>query len=164
MATSKYVAHLETQVQDWQRKLALVDRVLNLWSEMQRTWSHLESIFAGSGSENIRQKLPQDSQRFDETNAHFKDILTILLAQKNLLSMATVDGIVQQLQKLDEQLQLCEKALCKYLDSKKIAFPRFYFIATTSLMDILSNGNNPLLVQRSFTVLLLTYVTLKSGF
>ena len=38
---------------------------------------------------------------------------------------------------------MCEKALADYMESKRRAFPRFYFVSTADLLDILSNGNNP---------------------
>lgn len=41
------------------------------------------------------------------------------------------------------RLSLCEKALTEYLDTKRLAFPRFYFISSADLVDILSNGTNP---------------------
>jgi hypothetical protein len=42
--------------------------------------------------------------------------------------------------------QVCEKALADYMESKRRAFPRFYFVSTADLLDILSNGNNPVKV------------------
>lgn len=44
-------------------------------------------------------------------------------------------------------LQVCEKALADYMESKRRAFPRFYFVSTADLLDILSNGNNPVKVS-----------------
>lgn len=41
------------------------------------------------------------------------------------------------------RLSLCEKALTEYLDTKRLAFPRFYFVSSADLLDILSNGTNP---------------------
>lgn len=41
------------------------------------------------------------------------------------------------------RLCLCEKALAEYLDTKRLAFPRFYFISSSDLLDILSNGTAP---------------------
>jgi hypothetical protein len=43
--------------------LSTADQVISVWMEVQRTWSHLESIFIGS--EDIRNQLPEDSKRFD---------------------------------------------------------------------------------------------------
>ena len=42
-----------------------------------------------------------------------------------------------------KELNLCEKALQEFIDGKKKAFPRFYFVSTTDLLDILSSGNSP---------------------
>ena len=38
---------------------------------------------------------------------------------------------------------MCERSLNDYLEQKKKAFPRFYFVSNQALLDILSNGNNP---------------------
>jgi hypothetical protein len=40
------------------------------------------------------------------------------------------------------------KALAEYLETKHLAFPRFYFASSADLLDILSNGNHPLRVAR----------------
>lgn len=40
-------------------------------------------------------------------------------------------------------MKVCEKALNDFLDSKRRAFPRFYFVSVNDLLDILSNGNAP---------------------
>ena len=70
MLTSKYIAHFLEEVSTWQRKLSVADQAISIWFEVQRTWSHLESIFIGS--EDIRHQLPQDSERFDDIDSDFK--------------------------------------------------------------------------------------------
>ena len=50
------------QVSRWQRKLGNVDLTINVWLEVQKKWSNLQSIFSGSG--DIRIQLPEDSKRF----------------------------------------------------------------------------------------------------
>ena len=70
MLTSKYIAHFLTEVTGWQKKLSQADQVITILLEVQRTWSHLESIFIGS--EDIRSQLPTDSKRFDGIDKDFK--------------------------------------------------------------------------------------------
>lgn len=39
-------------------------------------------------------------------------------------------------------------AVQDYLETKRIAFPRFYFVAPADLLDILSKGSNPQAILR----------------
>ena len=73
MLSSKYIPFFLVEVSGWQKKLSQADQVLTIMLEVQRTWSHLESIFVGS--EDIRNQLPEDSARFDKV---FKFYITIL--------------------------------------------------------------------------------------
>ena len=70
MMTSKFVGYFLEQVSQWQKKLSTTDSVIVIWFEVQRTWSHLESIFIGS--EDIRAQLPEHSKQFDKIDTDFK--------------------------------------------------------------------------------------------
>ena len=59
---------------------------------------------------------------------------------------------------LNYRLALCEKALAEYLETKRLAFPRFYFVSAADLLDILSKGNQPIEVSR-----LIPYHSYNSG-
>lgn len=66
----------------------------------------------------------------------------------NVLEATSRDGLSQKLEGLQKELTLCEKALAEYLETKRLAFPRFYFVSSADLLDILSNGNQPKTVTR----------------
>jgi len=51
------------------------------------------------------------------------------------------------LEKVQEDLTVCEKALNEFMNAKRTAFPRFYFVSPADLLDILSNGNMPVKVM-----------------
>uniref|UniRef100_A0A8U8C9W7 Dynein axonemal heavy chain 17 n=1 Tax=Geospiza parvula TaxID=87175 RepID=A0A8U8C9W7_GEOPR len=151
LMSSKYIAFFLEEVSAWQRKLSTADSVISLWFEVQRTWSHLESIFIGS--EDIRAQLPQDSKRFEGIDVDFKELAYEVQKTPNVVEATNKPGLSQQLEDIQSRLSLCEKALAEYLDMKRLAFPRFYFISSADLLDILSNGTNPQLVQRHLSKL-----------
>uniref|UniRef100_A0A8C0G3E5 Dynein axonemal heavy chain 11 n=1 Tax=Chelonoidis abingdonii TaxID=106734 RepID=A0A8C0G3E5_CHEAB len=148
---SKYVEYFIEQVTSWQRTLNVADSVIFIWMEVQRTWSHLESIFIGS--DDIRTQLPEDAKRFDGVHADFKELMMETANTKNVLEATTKPNLYEKLESLQHRLSLCEKALAEYLETKRIAFPRFYFISSADLLDILSKGTQPRQVTHHLTKL-----------
>ena len=126
---------------------------------MQRTWSHLESIFIGS--EDIRKQLPLDSKRFDEIDTDFKKMMTEMAKATHVIKATNIPGLAEKLEVIQAKLSLCEKALAEYLETKRLAFPRFYFASSTDLLDILSNGNQPIKVAKHLTKLFDSMAKLK---
>ncbi|PNJ55825.1 DNAH11 isoform 1 [Pongo abelii] len=138
---SKYVEYFIEQVLSWQNKLNIADLVIFTWMEVQRTWSHLESIFVCS--EDIRIQLVKDARRFDGVDAEFKELMFKTAKVENVLEATCRPNLYEKLKDLQSRLSLCEKALTEYLETKRIAFPRFYFISSADLLDILSKGAQP---------------------
>ena len=66
---------------------------------------------------------------------------------KNVVDATNIPKLYERLDTLQGQLTLCEKALAEYLETKRLAFPRFYFVSSADLLDILSNGNDPTVVS-----------------
>ncbi|XP_040289656.1 dynein heavy chain 11, axonemal [Bufo bufo] len=143
---SKYVEYFIEQVSSWQKRLNLADSVIYIWMEVQRTWSHLESIFIGS--EDIRNQLPEDAKRFDGVDADFKELMFETEKIRNVLDATNRPKLYETLDELQTRLSLCEKALSQYLETKRLAFPRFYFVSSADLLDILSKGSQPKQVTR----------------
>ncbi|DBB00312.1 TPA: Dynein beta chain, flagellar outer arm [Trebouxia sp. C0004] len=66
----------------------------------------------------------------------------------NVVEACNLEGRQERLDGLLSQLEMCEKALQDYLETKRVAFPRFYFVAPADLLDILSKGSNPQFILR----------------
>ncbi|XP_036372722.1 dynein heavy chain 9, axonemal [Megalops cyprinoides] len=151
LMSSKYIAFFLEEVSAWQKKLSTADSVISIWFEVQRTWSHLESIFIGS--EDIRSQLPEDSKRFEGIDTDFKELANDAKKTPNVVEATNKPGLYNKLEDIQSRLSLCEKALAEYLDTKRLAFPRFYFISSADLLDILSNGTDPHQVQHHLSKL-----------
>ncbi len=61
----------------------------------------------------------------------------------NVVRYCNRPGLYEELENIQGRLSVCEKALAEYLETKRLAFPRFYFISSADLLDILSKGNLP---------------------
>ncbi|XP_076016721.1 dynein axonemal heavy chain 11 [Genypterus blacodes] len=138
---SKHVDHFLFQVLELQKQLTVADSVLIVWMEVQRTWVYLESIF--KGCDDICQQLPADAHRFLAIDSDFQELMLDSAKTKNVIEATNKPHLYGKLEDLQKRLALCEKALAEYLETKRLAFPRFYFISSADLLDILSKGSRP---------------------
>ncbi|XP_049491312.1 dynein axonemal heavy chain 9-like [Panthera uncia] len=95
----------------------------------------------------------QDSERFEGIDVDFKELAYDAQKTPNVVEATNKPGLYEKLEGLQSRLHLCEKALAEYLDTKRLAFPRFYFLSSSDLLDILSNGTAPQEVQRHLSKL-----------
>jgi dynein heavy chain len=149
MQASKYIKVFEEQVNTWLKKLGMVEAVCQVWGSVQDKWMQLESIFIGS--EDIRAQLPEDSKRFDTIDEDWRGLMSECSGIPSALEVCNRENMLEKLEKLEEMLDMCQKALDEYLGTKRTAFPRFYFVAPADLLDILSKGSNPLLIQPHYS-------------
>lgn len=77
-----------------------------------------------------------------------QELVAEMVANPHVLKATNRSGLFARLEALQAELTLCEKTLAEYLETKRLAFPRFYFVSTADLLDILSNGNQPSKVTR----------------
>ena len=141
MMGSRYLSTFEEEVTGWQSKLSGVADVVTIMNEIQRTWAYLETLFIGS--EEVKKELPEDTERFAGIDVDVKRVLKNFFEIKNASKACNEEGVFKLLEETQHKLELCEKSLANYLEQKRRIFPRFYFVSTSDLLDILSNGNQP---------------------
>ena len=114
-----------------------IGEVIDVWMLVQRKWMYLESIFIGSG--DIRTQLPEEAARFDRIDKSFKKVMNETAKNNIVMEACNIDGRLALLQDLSNQLEACQKSLSDYLESKRNAFPRFFFISDDELLSILGS-------------------------
>jgi len=141
MSQGKFVEFFKDQVGHWLKTLRKVDSVLTVWVKVQKNWKRLETIFLAS--EDIRSQLPEDTKRFEELDIEWKEVMADAGNTPQVVDACVKENMEEKLMKFHQIIESCEKSLNDYLEQKKKAFPRFYFVSNQALLDILSNGNNP---------------------
>lgn len=138
---ARFVDFFRGRVVSWTGTLSTVETVLKQWLSVQRLWASLEAIFLTSA--DIRSQLPEDTKRFETLDQEFKDLMGQAVDTPSVVEACTEAGREEVLRNLHRGLEECQRSLNEYLDTKKAAFPRFYFVSNVALLDILSHGNNP---------------------
>ncbi|XP_039318214.1 dynein axonemal heavy chain 6 isoform X2 [Saimiri boliviensis] len=144
LASSRYVGPLKTRVDEWQKQLALFNQTLEEWLTCQRNWLYLESIFSAP---DIQRQLPAEAKMFLQVDKSWKEIMRKVNRLPNALRAATQPGLLETFQNNNALLDQIQKCLEAYLESKRVIFPRFYFLSNDELLEILAQTRNPQAVQ-----------------
>jgi dynein heavy chain 2 len=124
-------------------KISTLDFVLHTLNSIQRKWVYLEPIFS-------RGALPAEESRFKRVDESFKDIVNTVVRDPKLFYLADEQifpKLSDNLRNMLDQLERCQKALTEFLEAKRSAMPRFYFIGDDDLLEILGQAKNPNVIQ-----------------
>lgn len=138
MSASKFVTAFMETVQKWEKVLSRIGEVTEVWMHVQRKWMYLESIFIGG---DIRQQLPEEAAKFDRIDKTFKKLMSETARNNVVLDACSAEGRLELLKGLSSELEACQKSLTDYLESKRNAFPRFFFISDEELLSILGSSD-----------------------
>ncbi|KAJ3172703.1 Dynein heavy chain 2, axonemal, partial [Geranomyces variabilis] len=145
MKASKFFVAFEGQVDHWERTLSRIMEVIEMLLQVQRQWMYLENIFVGA--EDIRKQLPKESSVFDTVNNAWKAIMSRMIEDKNVLKATHQPELLEKLTDMNTKLEKIQKSLDMYLETKRQAFPRFYFLSNDDLLEILGQAKDPNAVQ-----------------
>uniref|UniRef100_A0A8C5QQJ6 Dynein axonemal heavy chain 1 n=1 Tax=Leptobrachium leishanense TaxID=445787 RepID=A0A8C5QQJ6_9ANUR len=144
MSFSPFKKPFEERISSWEAKLRLTQDVLEEWLTCQRSWLYLEPIFS---SEDINRQLPVESKRYQTMERTWRKIMKSAEENKQVISLCPDPRLLQSLRECNKLLELVQKGLSDYLETKRAAFPRFYFLSDDELLEILSQTKDPTAVQ-----------------
>ena len=140
---SQFYRAFEDRGRVYEEKLATLDVCLHTLNSIQRKWVYLEPIFE-------RGALPQEQRRFKGVDDEFREIMGKIQMDPKLFQLADEHvhhNLKDTLLSMLDQLERCQKALAEFLEEKRDAFSRFYFIGDDDLLEILGQAKNPAVIQ-----------------
>ena len=118
--------------------------IFDEWLLLQRVWLYLAPLF---NSEDIVEHLPHETRRFAAVDALWRKTMADALRTKNALRVCNAPELWKKLSDANRFLEKIQKGLNDYLDTKRLAFPRFFFLSNDELLEILAQSKNPRAVQ-----------------
>ncbi len=146
MKSSKFYVSFQAKIDDWEKTLSTISEVVESLLGVQRKWIYLESIFMSGG--DIAKQLPHEYTLFVNVNSDFLKVMESFHRDPIARRTCLADGLLPLIGKMDEGLEKIQKSLDQYLETKRMIFPRFYFVSDDDLLEILGQSKDPVAVQK----------------
>ena len=134
----------EQRINEWEGWLTYTLQLVEYWIKVQQVWMYLEPIFS---SPDIIKHLAQATSKFKEVDINWRSMMGKLNSNKLILEFTKNRKYLDILKESHTHLEYVQKELNSYLDGKRASFPRFYFLSSDELLEILSETKDPLKVQ-----------------
>ena len=144
MRSSRYIKPFAARASAWEKLLRNVEEIIENWLKVQGTWLYLEPIFS---SDDIQKQMPAENERFKVVDGTWRESMAATAANPKVTTVAKTEGLVERLKEANVLLDLIQKGLNDYLETKRLFFPRFFFLSNDELLEILAETKDPRRVQ-----------------
>eukprot|EP00951_Prasinocladus_malaysianus_P022062 scaffold183895_cov39-Prasinocladus_malaysianus.AAC.3 len=144
MCASPFIKALEKEANAWNDLLNTLQDMLDNWLTCQGVWQYLEPIFS---SPDIMKQMPEEGEKFQQVDQMWREMMEEAAKTPACLIIAQDKERLRMLQECNSLLDDIQKGLAAYLEVKRVAFPRFFFLSNDEMLEILSETKDPLRVQ-----------------
>ena len=95
----------------------------------------------------IGYQIPTEGAAFMTMDRSWRRLVGLIRDKPNAMDAPLIPDLLEDLRSANHDLDVVEKGLNDFLDTKKLAFPRFFFLSNDELLEILSEAKDPLKIQ-----------------
>ncbi|OHT04040.1 Dynein heavy chain family protein [Tritrichomonas foetus] len=150
LLTSPFIAPVKKRAVERLQFLHLAHDTLEAWIECQRSWLYLQPIFTGT---SIQQKLFREARDWKTVDKIWAGIMTLTHNHPDFVNVMHRDKLLENLQQCNTLLESITQGLNAYLETKRHAFPRFFFLSNDELITILSHTKDFDIIMKSMSKL-----------
>ena len=141
---------LNTRIKAKETQFQNIANNMDLWYSVQVLWGSLQSFFIGG---DIRKDLPGPTKQFEQADKDWIKLMDKAVGTKSVTLLCSGTELTPVLNEIDKILKSCEQSLDRYLQDKREYFPRFFFVSTTVLLDILSKRTDPSSIKNNLCII-----------
>ena len=129
-------------------KLSHISDVIEQWLICQQKWCYLEPIF---GQYEVQRQFASQTTKFRVIDRRWRAIMRTAQKEPKVLIATSQSAMMNTLSEANTVMETILHSLESYLDSKRMSFPRFFFLSNEDLFEIVSQSHNPQAVQPYLT-------------
>ena len=146
IGSSPNIKFLEADINSMKNSMIKTQEVIDLWVKVQKQWQYLQPIFA---SDDIQRQMPKEYSKFENIDKIWFSIMSSTEKNPNVNEACSHQKILENFQQCFDTSELIIKNLNDYLNTKREAFPRFYFLPNEELLMILAQTREVQMIQKS---------------
>ena len=123
MSFSPFKGPFAQRIEDWEKLLTLMSEIFEEWIKCQRQWMYLEPIFS---SDDIMRQLPTEGKRFQGVDRTWRKMMSTANHDPDAITFCKTPKLLPNFQESNIMLEMVQKGLTDYLETKRAAFARFY--------------------------------------
>jgi dynein heavy chain len=141
---SAFKKPFEVKIEEWVSTLTRIQDVLEHWEKCQVNLMYLQSVF---DSKDIMEQLPNETEKISGIDQIWRNLMSQVKQNPNVIEICKYEGRLESFIEANKILEVVQKELNNYLETKRAAFARFYFLSNDDLLSILSETKDPTRVQ-----------------
>ena len=151
MLADKFVAGIKGDVLQLAQTLDLILRVVEQWEVFQSNWAILQPLFS---QDIVKNALPNQATRFNVIQAKWKAIAESTLSDTKIFSVCSYPTIIEDFTDNNHQIEDILLSLNDYLELKRSAIPRLYFISNEEVLKLISTTDFGVFTEQISKVLM----------
>ena len=142
--SSRYVGAIKSQVDDISRAMNQLAKCLDYIAQFQIAFNSLNKVFSSS---DIQRELATEAKELVTLERQYKAWGLHARDTPKVYKLCASEKTVAQFETWIKSTEEIQKALEAFLQKKRTAFPRFYFLSNENLIKIFAEARNPKSVQ-----------------
>ncbi|KAK8845027.1 hypothetical protein M9Y10_021203 [Tritrichomonas musculus] len=138
--SSHYVSQLRKESDEWIRSLRQFKRCLEVLTECQNKLSFLINIITNS---DITRSLSDELKEMNFVEKVWRNISSKVNDDPSAFNICTQNQTLVDLESANDIIEKILRSIEKYLESRRMGFPRLYFLSNRELMELISQSKDP---------------------
>ena len=148
---NRYAGVIREKAVQTKKDLNTLNNAVDEWITVQQEWMYLETIFK---SPEIRKTLPAEQSMFDSVDKFFRGHMAkVYKTPKAAVLLRQTPKLVENLADQNAALEHIRRKITAFLETRRVSFPRFYFLSDEELLKILANADDREILQNFLKVL-----------